>query len=43
MARQSEGATRKKSNSKQTEVKGDVSKAKANEESPVQAGWKNKF
>jgi hypothetical protein len=36
----SEGATRSKKKSKQIKVKGDVPKAKATEESPVQAGWK---
>jgi hypothetical protein len=39
----SEGATRSKSKSKKIKVKGDVPKAKATEESPVQAGWKINF
>jgi hypothetical protein len=39
----SEGATRSKSKSKKIKVKRDVPKAKATEESPVQAGWKNQF
>jgi hypothetical protein len=39
----SEGATRSKSKSEKIKVKGDVPKAKATEESPVQAGWKNHF
>jgi hypothetical protein len=39
----SEGATRSKSKSKKIKVKGDVPKAKATEESSVQAGWKNQF
>jgi hypothetical protein len=36
----SEGATRSKSKSKKIKVKGDVPKAKATEESLVQARWK---
>jgi hypothetical protein len=39
----SEEATRSKSKSKQIKVKGDVHKAKATQESPVQAGWRNHF
>jgi hypothetical protein len=39
----SEGATRSKLKSKKIKVKGDVPKAKATEESLVQAGWKNQF
>jgi hypothetical protein len=41
MACHSEGATRSTSKSKQIKVKEDVPKAKATEESPVQAGWEN--
>jgi hypothetical protein len=41
MACHSEGATRSKSKSKQIKINGDVPKAKATEESPFQAGWKN--
>jgi hypothetical protein len=37
----SEGAAHSKSKSKKILVKEDVPKAKATEESPVQAGWKN--
>jgi hypothetical protein len=40
MACHSEGATRSKSKSKKIKVKGDFPKAKATEESLVQAGWK---
>jgi hypothetical protein len=39
----SEGATRSKSKSKKIKVKGDVPKAKATEESSVQASWKASF
>jgi hypothetical protein len=39
----SEEATRSKLKSKLIKVKGDIPKAKATEESPVQAGWKNQF
>jgi hypothetical protein len=39
MACHSEGATQKS----KLKVKGDVPKAKATEESLVQAGWKNQF
>jgi hypothetical protein len=41
MACHSEGATRIKSKSKKIKFKRDVAKAKATEESPVQAGEKN--
>jgi hypothetical protein len=37
----SEGATRSKSKSEKIKVKGDVPKAEATKESPVQPGWKN--
>ena len=43
MACHSEGATRSNSKSKKINVKGDIPKARATEESPVQAGWKNQF
>jgi hypothetical protein len=43
MACHSEEATRSKSKSKKIIVKRDVPKAKATEESPVQAEWKNQF
>jgi hypothetical protein len=43
LACHSEGATRSKSKSKKIKVKGDVTKVKATEESPVQTGWKNQF
>jgi hypothetical protein len=43
MACHSEGATRSKSKSKKIKVKGDFPKAKATEESLVQAGWKNQL
>jgi hypothetical protein len=43
MACHSKGATRSKSKSKKIIVKGDVPKAKATEESPVKAGWKNQL
>jgi hypothetical protein len=39
----SEGANRSKSKSKKIKVKRDVPKAKATEESSVQAGWKINF
>jgi hypothetical protein len=41
MACHSERATRSKSKPKQIKVKGDIPKAKATEESSVQAGKKN--
>jgi hypothetical protein len=41
MACYSEGATRSNTKSKKIKVKGNVPKAKATEESLVQAGWKN--
>jgi hypothetical protein len=43
MACHFEGAIHSKSKSKKIKVKGDVPKAKATEESLVQAGWKNQF
>jgi hypothetical protein len=43
MAFHSEGATRSKSKSTWIKVKKNVSKAKATEESLVQADWKNQF
>jgi hypothetical protein len=43
MACHSEGATRSKLKSKKIKVKGNFPKAKATEEPPIQAGWKNQF
>jgi hypothetical protein len=43
MACHSEGATRSRSKSKSIKVKEDVPKAKATEESLVQAGWFDQF
>jgi hypothetical protein len=43
MACHSEEATRSKPTSKKIKFIGDVPKAKATEESLVQAGWKNQF